>query len=107
MQGIPITPRALRQGSNGAIRQVVAEDPNAIGYISLGIVDSTVKAIGINSVQPTVQNVKDNVYDFVRDFLFVWSKDTPLSSLAQDYVDFVMSDTGQAELERLGLVRVR
>lgn len=106
MEGAPIAPRALRQGSNGAIRQVVAGDPNAIGYISLGIVDDTVKAVSIDGMPATTQNVIDERYRFARNFLFVWPKDRPLSSLSEDYLRYVMSEAGQAELERLGLVRV-
>ena len=96
---------ALRQGSNGAIRQVVSEDPNAIGYISLGIVDASVKTIAIDQVQPSVKHVLENKYKFVRPFLFVWRKGVALSPLAQSYVDYVLSVGGQTELERLGLVR--
>ena len=96
---------ALRQGSNGAIRQVVSEDPNAIGYISLGIVDATVKPIAIDNVQPSVQHVLENKYKFVRPFLFVWHKGQSLSPLAQSFVDYVLSAESQTELEKLGLVR--
>src|SRR6476659_1607440 len=45
MKGKPTATLALRHGSNGAIRQIIAQDPNAIGYISLGIVDPTVKSL--------------------------------------------------------------
>ena len=105
MKSKPITTAALRQGSNGAIRQVVAENPNAIGYISLGIVDSTVKAVAIDSVAPSVAHVEDGSYTFVRPFLFVWQKGHQLSPLAQQYVDYVMGAEGQQELQNLGLVK--
>ena len=104
MKGIPITPNALRQGSNGAIRQVVSDDPNAVGYISLGIVDNTVKAVAINNVTPSVAHVLAKTYTFVRPFLFVWPKGSQLNNLAQSYVDYVMSAEAQAELQKLGLV---
>jgi phosphate transport system substrate-binding protein len=104
MKGIHITPNALRQGSNGAIRQVVSDDPNAIGYISLGIVDSTVKAVAINNVAPSVAHVLAKTYKFVRPFLFVWPKGSQLNTLAQSYVDYVMSAEAQDELTKLGLV---
>lgn len=107
LKGEHISPASLRQGSNGAIRQVVAEDPNAVGYISIGIVDNTVKALSIDDVTPSIENVRNNVYKFARNFLFVWSKDKPLDALSQDYVNYVMSEEGQAEMERLGLVRVK
>lgn len=100
-----VTDAALRQGSNGAIRQVVAEDPNAVGYISLGIVDASVRAVSIDGVEATHDAVLAGRYKFVRRFLFVWPKGRALDAEAQAFVDFVMSDAGQAELERLGLVK--
>jgi phosphate transport system substrate-binding protein len=107
LKGQHVTSAALRQGSNGAIRQVVAEDPNAVGYISIGIVDNSVKAVIIDDVQPSIDNVRNNLYKFARNFLFVWPKGKQLDPLAQDYVNYVMSDEGQAEMERLGLVGVK
>jgi phosphate transport system substrate-binding protein len=104
---VRVTDGALRQGSNGAIRQVVAEDANAIGYISLGIVDASVHAIAVDGVEATHDAVLAGRYTFVRRFLFVWPKGTTLDAEAQAFVDYVMSDGGQAELERLGLVKAK
>lgn len=105
MQGVPLTPAALRQGSNGAIRQVVSGDPYAIGYISLGIVDATVKPVAINGIEPSVENVEAGKYTFVRPFLFVWRKGEPPGPLASSYINFVMSEEGQQTLANLGLIR--
>jgi phosphate transport system substrate-binding protein len=105
MKGVPIVSSALRQGSNGAIRQIVAEDPNAIGYISLGIVDQTVKALSIDGVQPATTNVESKRYKLVRPFLFVWRKDHPLGPVASGFVKYVMSAEGQEELAKSGLVK--
>lgn len=105
MKGKPITTSAMRQGSNGAIRQVVAENPNAIGYISLGIVDASVKALPVDQVEPSVAHVEAGTYKFVRPFLFVWQKGHTLSPLATQYVAYVMSADGQQELQNLGLVK--
>ncbi len=107
MKNIPISQRSLRQGSNGAIRQVVAEDSFAIGYISIGIVDESVKSLDIGGIRPNAQNVRENKYKFARNFLFVWPKGTQLEGLAKAYVDYVLSDEGQTELEKYGLVRVK
>jgi phosphate transport system substrate-binding protein len=104
MKGAPISTAALRQGSNGAIRQLVSLDPNAVGYISLGIVDATVKALPIDTVQPSVEHVEDGTYSFVRPFLFVWPKGQAPAPEAASFIDYVMSDVGQEELLRLGLV---
>jgi phosphate transport system substrate-binding protein len=105
MKGKPTATLALRQGSNGAIRQIIAQDPNAIGYISLGIVDPTVKALAIDSVQPSVEHVEAGTYKLVRPFLFVWRKGQPLSPLSEAFVDYVMSAEGQSELLKAGLVK--
>lgn len=100
----PINTAALRQGSNGAIRQIVAGNPNAIGYISLGIVDSSVKAIAIDGVQPSAEHVLSGNYKLVRPFLFVWRKGHPLSDPAQQFLDYVLSTEGQRELVLGGLI---
>ncbi|MBK9710808.1 MAG: phosphate ABC transporter substrate-binding protein [Kouleothrix sp.] len=105
MKGKPITTLALRQGSNGAIRQIVAEDPNAIGYISLGIADQTVKALAIDNVVPSVEHVEAGTYKLVRPFLFIWRKGQQLSPLGQSFVDYTMSPAGQDELTKAGLVK--
>ena len=105
MHGVPITTQALRQGSNGAIRQIVAQDPNAIGYISLGIVDPTVRALVIDGVTPSVAQVEAGAYKLVRPFLFVWRKGQPLSPLATAFLGYVMSPEGQNELAKAGLVK--
>lgn len=107
LKGIPVTQAALRQGSNGAIRQVVAEDPHAIGYISLGIVDVSVRALDIGGIQATHDAVLAGEYKFVRKFLFVWPKGTTPGPLAQQFIDYVMSEASQAEMEKLGLVRAQ
>ena len=52
MGGQEVTPRSIFQDSNGAIRQTVAQDPMAIGYISLGLVDDSVKPLAISGVAP-------------------------------------------------------
>jgi phosphate transport system substrate-binding protein len=105
MHGKPTATLALRQGSNGAIRQIIAQDPNAIGYISLGIIDPTVKALAIDSVEPSVEHVEAGTYKLVRPFLFVWRKGQPLSPLGEGFVDYVMSAEGQSELLKAGLVK--
>lgn len=57
---------ALVQDSNGAIRKVVAGDPNAIGYISLGLVNEKVRALKISGVEPNLENIERGRYQFVR-----------------------------------------
>lgn len=103
-QALPAS-SALRQGSNGAVREIVAEDPYAIGYISLGIVDQSVKAIAIDGVKAARETVGSGQYKLVRPFLFVHRKNTPLSPLAQTFLQYVLSPQGQNALVQAGLIQ--
>jgi phosphate transport system substrate-binding protein len=95
---------ALVQDSNGAIRQVVADDPNAIGYISLGLVNDRVKALKIDGVEANVENIKKRRYQFVRPFLFVFK--TQPQGMAKNFLDYILSPEGQKLLVQEGLVSV-
>jgi phosphate transport system substrate-binding protein len=97
--------RALRQGSNGAVRQIVAEDRDAIGYISLGIVDPTVKPVAIDGVQASTDAVRAGQYKLVRPFLLVQRKNATLSPLASSFLQYVLSPEGQRELVQAGLIQ--
>jgi phosphate transport system substrate-binding protein len=99
-----ISLRALVQDSNGAIRQVVADDPNAIGYISLGLVNEKVKAVGIEGVEATIESIRMKSYKVVRPFLFVFKSEP--QDTAKRFLDFVLSETGQKLLVQEGLVSV-
>ena len=99
------TTRALRQGSNGAVRQIVAGDPDAIGYISLGLVNETVKPVAIDGVQASTEAVISGQYKLVRPFLFVTRKNATLSALAEDFLRYVLSPAGQHELVQAGLIQ--
>lgn len=100
-----ITPRALREDSNGAVRVIVAGHPAAIGYISLGIVNEKVRALRLDGVVPTSENVQNGTYPLTRPFLFVWK--TEPSPAARDFINYVLSKEGQAILAAEGLVPVK
>ncbi len=100
-----ITPAALVQDSNGSVREIVAGDPYSIGYISAGLVDDRVKALAIDGVLPTRDNIKNHTYKLTRRFLLV-SRAAPAGS-CKDFVDFVLGPQGQGILEAEGLVGVK
>ena len=102
MKGVEINPKAIVQDSNGAVRQLVSSDANAIGYVSLGIVDSTVKAVSLNGIAATFESVADGTYILHRPFLFV--TDSEPAGEIKKFIDFVMSDEGQGMLKTEGLV---
>lgn len=100
-----ITPAALVQDSNGSVREIVAGDPNAIGYISAGLVDERVKALAIDGVFPTRENIKSHAYKLTRRFLFV-AQAAPAGP-SKEFVDFILGPDGQGILETEGLVGVK
>jgi phosphate transport system substrate-binding protein len=97
-----ITPRAIVQDSNGAVRQLVADDPNAIGFISLGLVNEKVKALELGGVAATRENVENGSYKLSRPFLFV-SLSEP-TGLTKEFVDYILSAEGQEILMNEGLI---
>ena len=97
-----VSPRALVQDSNGAVRETVAGDRWAIGYISLGLVDSRVRPLPLSGVEPTVANVLSGKYPLVRPFLFL-SNGEPKGE-AKAFIEYVMGPKGQTTLMGQGLV---
>ncbi|MGA2699151.1 MAG: phosphate ABC transporter substrate-binding protein [Methanoregula sp.] len=93
--------------SNGAVLQEVAQTPNAIGYISIGYLDNTVKALPIvttngHIIAPTVATVKDKTYPIHRD-LYMITNGKP-TGLANDYINFLLSPAGQQIVVAQGYV---
>ena len=65
-----ISDEALVQDSNGSVREIIAHDPQAIGYISFGVINNQVKTLSVNSVIPTLKTIKNKQYQLTRPFLF-------------------------------------
>lgn len=97
-----ITPKAIVQDSNGSVRQLVAGDPNAIGFISLGLVNDQVKALHIDGIEATRENIMNDSYSLSRPFLFVTNGEP--TGLAKSFIDFTLSMEGQQLLSHEGLV---
>ena len=103
MEGRDVTPRAIVQDSNGAVRETVAQDPGAIGYISLGLVNERVKPVSIDGRTPSVENVLAGRYRLVRPFLFVVSREREPQAAAKQFLEFVLGP-GQTILRQEGLI---
>ena len=73
----------------------VANDETAIGYISLGSLDGSVKALTIGGVAPSADTVKDGSYTLARPFNIVTNGE-PTDELAVDFINYCMSAEGQA-----------
>lgn len=90
--------------STAVMMTTVSQDVSAIGYISLGSLNDTVKAAKIDGSDATPENVKSGAYKVSRPFNIVTKED--LSETAQDFVDFIMSTEGQAVVEEEGYISV-
>ncbi len=98
------TDTAAVTDSTSVMMTTVAGDKYAIGYTSLGTMNSTVKAVQIDGVDATVENIKNGTYKIARPF-HIATKDG-LSEAAQDFLDFIMSAEGQAIVEENGYISV-
>ena len=90
--------------STSVMMTMVAGDLYSIGYISLGSMNDTVKAIQIDGCEATIENIKNGTYKIARPFNIA-TKDG-LSDTAQDFIDFIMSADGQAVIEENGYISV-
>lgn len=90
--------------STSVMMTSVAGDERGIGYISLGSLNDTVKALKIDGAEATAENVKSGAYKIARPFNIA-TKDG-LSDVAQDFIDFIMSSDGQKIVEENGYIAV-
>ena len=97
-----ITPRAIVQDSNGAVRLLVKDDPYSIGFISLGLVNETVKALELGGVVTSRENVINGSYKLSRLFIFMTNGEP--TGKAKQFIDFTMSAEGQQLLVHEGLI---
>lgn len=85
----------------------VAGDPSAIGYISLGSLNDTVKALQIEGVAPSVETVKDGTYPISRPFnILLLAGNEGKNEAAQDFIGFILSAEGQAIVENGGYIKI-
>jgi len=102
MNKIDINPRSIVQDSNGTVRQLVGDDAYAIGYLSLGLLNDKVKAVELDGVKATRENVINGSYNLSRPFLFITSVE-PKGDVKK-FIDFVLSEEGKRMLDAEGLV---
>ena len=84
--------------STGAIKAGIAQNPNAVGYISLGSVDNTIKAVSIGGVVPSTGNVLNGSYRIARPFIVLTGNNVRAESTA--FINWMLSSAGQAIVRR-------
>ena len=91
--------------STGAVMAKVAATPGAIGYVSLDVIDDTVKTLSIDEVEPTVENIKGGSYLLSRPFVMATKGEiSEQNETVQALFDYLASDEGKALIKSVGLI---
>ena len=99
---------SLKQSSNQAVLNLVAQTKSAIGYVGLGYLNSSVKVLAVvplqggAAVQPTAENVLNHTYPISRK-LYCYTNGEPSGAL-KDYLDWIKGPEGQDLVKKLGFV---
>jgi phosphate transport system substrate-binding protein len=102
MGGRHIKASAVVQDSTGSVRQMVAADPGAIGYVSMGLVDASVKPLALDGVAPSEAAIDERRYPLVRPFLFV-TRGSPGPD-ARAFIEWIVGPEGRELTRREGLL---
>lgn len=92
----------IQNGTNSVITSVEG-DTNSIGYISLGSLNSSVKTLKIEGVEPTGENVKSGSYKISRPFNIAYGNDT--DEITKDFISFLLSDEAGVIVEEEGYIK--
>jgi phosphate transport system substrate-binding protein len=91
--------------SNGAMKVAIGGDADAIGYLSIGYVDKSVRAVTIDGIAASQKNARDGSYKVVRK-LFMNTKGQP-SKLARAFIDYVCGDSGAEIIREAGYIPLK
>lgn len=95
-------PDASITNSTAVMMTNISNDPNAIGYCSLGSLNDTVKAVKIDGAEASAENIESGAYTVSRPFNIVTGD--KLSDVAQDFIDYILSADGQKVIEDEGYI---
>lgn len=99
------TENASITNSTAVMMTTIAGSKDAIGYISLGSLNDTVKGVKIDGVEASTANVKNGSYKIARPFNIVLKKNNPkANAVAADFVKYIMSKEGQAVINKAGYI---
>ena len=95
---------AVITNSTAVMLTSVAGDPNAIGYVSMGSLNETVKAVSVDGNAATVEGIKDGSYTLSRPFVVTTFGE--VGEIAQDFLNYIMSAEGQAVINEEGYIAI-
>ena len=105
LKKVEINPGANVVPSNGAMKTAVANDPYAIGYVSVGHIDASVAPVALDGVVPTIETVRSGAYPVSRG-LFSLTKGEP-KGLARLFIDYLYGPDGQQIIAAKGFIPVQ
>lgn len=105
LNGAKIIKDAIIVTSNGNMKQSISNDPNGIGYMSVGYLDDTVKGVSVNGIAPTIDNIVSGTYK-VQRYLYSVTKGEP-TGLTKQFLDILLSSEGQKAVSKEGLIPVK
>ena len=100
------TQEAIVQNSTNGVMQTVSQDSEAVGYISLGSLNDTVKAVKIEGVEATEENIVNGTYKISRPFNLAYKEDK-VNDLAKDFLKFCLSEDAQVLTLKEGYVPLK
>ncbi|MFW5856632.1 MAG: phosphate ABC transporter substrate-binding protein [Planctomycetota bacterium] len=92
--------------SNGAVRARVQNTPYAIGYVGVGFIDKTVKALPVDGIKPSVKAVTSGAYPIARNLYMMTAGEPKLGSHTHRYISLYLTPEGQQIIEDIGYVPV-
>ena len=95
---------AVITNSTAVMLTSVAGDPAAIGYVSMGSLNETVKAVSVDGNAATVEGIKDGSYTLARPFVVTTYGE--VGEIAQDFLNYIMSAEGQAIINEEGYIAI-
>ncbi len=101
-----ISPNNLVVNSNSMVKTIVNHNTRAIGFISVGSVDRSVKPIQFEGIEPTSENIANHKYALARPFLVLYKVDA-LDKAGKDFVAFLKSEEGQKAVAEYGYTPVK
>ncbi|MFH1945927.1 MAG: PstS family phosphate ABC transporter substrate-binding protein [Acidobacteriota bacterium] len=100
-----VRPDALMNASNNIVAQIVANTPLAIGYIGIGYISESIKAVTVNGITCTKENVVNGTYPIARN-LYMYTKGSP-AGVVKEFIDFILSPEGQKLVDKAGFVAIK
>ena len=97
---------AMISNGNGGVKETVASNDNAVGFVSFEYLDDEVNIANVENVEPKAELVKSGEYKISRPFLLV-NKDGGLSEDGQKLIDFILSDEGQTIVKENKLIPIK